>query len=150
MIVPRQTALLTNRLNGSGWLALRFIFVLVGVYATVGAIALVLTRFVPFRPVPGQVVFPPAFWWTTGLLALGSGLFAARRFLRPPRATKAVSPQLVVRIGLWGRCSLEFRFTAWAAWRVKSGCTDDAQGPGANVYSSPCWRHCMPCTLRWR
>ncbi|HEY3963848.1 MAG TPA: cytochrome c oxidase subunit 3 [Planctomycetaceae bacterium] len=57
----------------AGRLALRFILVAVGVYATAGALALLLTRFVPFRPVPGQVVFPPAFWWTTGLLACGSG-----------------------------------------------------------------------------
>lgn len=57
----------------AGRLALRFIFVSVGVYAAAGTAALVLTRLVPFHPVPGQVVFPPAFWWTTGLLALGSG-----------------------------------------------------------------------------
>jgi heme/copper-type cytochrome/quinol oxidase subunit 3 len=57
----------------AGRIALRFIFALVGVYAIALTVALVLTRLIPFRPVLGQIVFPPAFWWTTGLLALGSG-----------------------------------------------------------------------------
>ncbi|MBI3860620.1 MAG: cytochrome c oxidase subunit 3 [Planctomycetia bacterium] len=63
--LPRKTV--------AGRLALRFIFVAAGVYVAAGGVALALMRIVPFRMVPGQVVFPPAFWWTTGLLALGSG-----------------------------------------------------------------------------
>jgi cytochrome c oxidase subunit 3 len=56
-----------------GRLALRFVFVSAGIYLIAGAVALALSRLVPFRPVPGQVVFPSVFWWTTVLLAVGSG-----------------------------------------------------------------------------
>lgn len=54
-------------------LALRFIFVSVAVYAAAGVLALVLIQCVPAAAAPGQVVFPPVFWFTSVLLALNSG-----------------------------------------------------------------------------
>ena len=54
-------------------LALRFIFVSVAVYTAAGGLALALIRCVPSAVVPGQVVFPPVFWFTSVLLALNSG-----------------------------------------------------------------------------
>jgi cytochrome c oxidase subunit 3 len=55
-------------------LALRFIFVSVAVYAAAGGLALILIRCLPAAAAPGQVVFPPVFWFTSLLLALNSGL----------------------------------------------------------------------------
>jgi cytochrome c oxidase subunit 3 len=54
-------------------LAVRFILVSAGVYVACLALAMALIRFLPPRVVPGQVVFPAAFWFTTVLLAVGSG-----------------------------------------------------------------------------
>jgi cytochrome c oxidase subunit 3 len=55
-------------------LALRFIFASVAVYAASGTLAVALIRCVPSAVAPGQVVFPPVFWFTTALLAINSGL----------------------------------------------------------------------------
>jgi cytochrome c oxidase subunit 3 len=62
-----------NRPAASSRVALRFIFVSVAVYAVAGGLALVLIYFVPTAAAPGQVVFPPVFWFTSVLLALNSG-----------------------------------------------------------------------------
>jgi heme/copper-type cytochrome/quinol oxidase subunit 3 len=63
-----------ERRPAAGRLAVRFILVSAGVYAVSLALALALIQYVPPQLVPGGVVFPPAFWITTVLLALGSGL----------------------------------------------------------------------------
>jgi len=63
-----------ERRPAAGRLAVRFILVSAGVYAISLAIALALIKYVPPQIVPGRVVFPVAFWFTTALLALGSGL----------------------------------------------------------------------------
>jgi len=57
----------------SSRVALRFIFVSVAVYAAAGGLALVLFRCFPAAAAPGQVVFPPVFWFTSLLLAFNSG-----------------------------------------------------------------------------
>jgi cytochrome c oxidase subunit III len=55
-------------------LAIRFILISAGVYVACFAVALALIRFFPPpHVVPGQVAFPAAFWFTTVLLAVGSG-----------------------------------------------------------------------------
>ncbi|MGE5195284.1 MAG: cytochrome c oxidase subunit 3 [Deltaproteobacteria bacterium] len=54
-------------------MAVRFILVSAGVYAACLSLAAALIHFLPPRVEPGRVVFPPAFWLTTVLLAVGSG-----------------------------------------------------------------------------
>jgi len=54
-------------------LAVRFILVSAAVYAACLSLAAGLIHFLPPRVAPGQVVFPPPFWLTTILLAVGSG-----------------------------------------------------------------------------
>lgn len=78
-----------HRPTVAGRLALRFIFVSAAISAAAGALALALTRFVPFHAEPGQVVFPPAFWGTTVLLGLGSAclqnaVYSVRRERQKP------------------------------------------------------------------
>jgi len=46
----------------------------VAVYCTAGVLALALIHFVPSTIVPGQVVFPRAFWFTSLVLAFNSFL----------------------------------------------------------------------------
>jgi len=53
--------------------AVRFILVSAGVYAAVIGLAASLIYFFPTPVAAGRVVFPAAFWFTTLLLALGSG-----------------------------------------------------------------------------
>lgn len=53
---------------------MRFILVSAAVYASALGLGLSLIRCLPPAPVPGRLVFPSAFWVTTLLLALGSGL----------------------------------------------------------------------------
>lgn len=53
--------------------AVRFILVSAGVFAAVIALATALIYYFPTPVAAGRVVFPPAFWFTTFLLALGSG-----------------------------------------------------------------------------
>ena len=62
-----------HRPTAASRLALRFIFVSLAIYAAAGGLALVLIRCVPSSAAPGQVVFPPVFWFTSVLLALNSG-----------------------------------------------------------------------------
>lgn len=62
-----------HRPAAASLLALRFIFVSVAIYAAAGALAFVLIHWVPSAAVPGRVVFPPVFWFTSVLLALNSG-----------------------------------------------------------------------------
>lgn len=53
--------------------AVRFILVSAGVYTAVIGLASSLIYFFPTPVAAGRVVFPTAFWFTTLLLALGSG-----------------------------------------------------------------------------
>lgn len=62
-----------HRPTASSRLAVRFILVSAGIYFGVLGLAAFLIHFFPTHPVPGKVVFPPVFWLTTALLALGSG-----------------------------------------------------------------------------
>lgn len=52
--------------------ALRFILVLTAIYVVAGMLAYLLIRLVPPPARSGEVSFPPAFWLTTVLLAVGS------------------------------------------------------------------------------
>jgi cytochrome c oxidase subunit 3 len=54
-------------------MAVRFILVSAAIYAVCLSLAAALIHFLPPRPDPGKVVFPAAFWFTTVLLAVGSG-----------------------------------------------------------------------------
>lgn len=69
-----------RRTSGSGRVAVRFIFASVFVYLTAGAVAFVFIHFFPGRVVPEKVVFPTAFWFTTVLLAVGSGFLHRAAF----------------------------------------------------------------------
>jgi cytochrome c oxidase subunit 3 len=53
-------------------LAVRFILVSAGVYTVALSLAAALIHLVPSQVAAGRVVFPPAFWLTSVLLALGS------------------------------------------------------------------------------
>jgi heme/copper-type cytochrome/quinol oxidase subunit 3 len=55
-------------------LAVRFILVSACVYVAALGLGLLLIWFLPPTPVPGRVVFPPVFWMTSLLLAVGSAL----------------------------------------------------------------------------
>jgi len=96
-------------------LAVRFIVVSAGIYFAVLAVAASLIYVFPPRTVLGQVVFPPVFWLTTALLALGSGsLQRAVWFVRLERqkpfrrslVTALVSGGLFVAIQIYGLYSL--------------------------------------------
>lgn len=96
-------------------LAVRFILVSAGIYCGVLALAASLIQFFPPRPVPGEVVFPPVFWLTTALLALGSGslqraVWSVRHERQKPfrhsLVTALVSGALFVAIQLYGLYSL--------------------------------------------
>jgi cytochrome c oxidase subunit 3 len=54
-------------------MAVRFILVSAGVYALCLSLAAALIHLIPPHLDPERVVFPPAFWFTTVLLAVGSG-----------------------------------------------------------------------------
>jgi heme/copper-type cytochrome/quinol oxidase subunit 3 len=54
-------------------MAVQFILVSAVVYATCLSLAAALIHLLPTHVDPGRVVFPPAFWVTTALLAFGSG-----------------------------------------------------------------------------
>ena len=54
-------------------MAVRFILVSAVVYSTCLSLAAALIHLFPSHVAPGSVVFPPAFWVTTALLAIGSG-----------------------------------------------------------------------------
>jgi cytochrome c oxidase subunit 3 len=54
-------------------MAVRFIVVSAIVYAACLSLAAALIHFLPPHINPGRVVFPAAFWFTTALLAIGSG-----------------------------------------------------------------------------
>jgi cytochrome c oxidase subunit 3 len=54
-------------------MAVRFILVSAGVYTVCLGLAAALIHFLPSHLDPGRVIFPPAFWVTTVLLAIGSG-----------------------------------------------------------------------------
>src|SRR5262245_57134507 len=62
-----------HRAAAPGRVAVRFILVSAGVYAVCLSLAAALIRLLPSHGDPGQVVFPPAFYLTTALLAAGSG-----------------------------------------------------------------------------
>lgn len=54
-------------------MAVRFIVVSAVIYAAAISLAAALIHFLPEHVNPGRVVFPAAFWFTTALLAIGSG-----------------------------------------------------------------------------
>jgi cytochrome c oxidase subunit 3 len=61
-----------QRVPARSRLAIRFILVSAGVYVACFALTAALIHLFPPRVVPGEVVFPGAFWFTTVLLAVAS------------------------------------------------------------------------------
>ena len=95
--------------------AVRFIVVSAGVCAVVLGLAAALIYFFPSPVAAGRVVFPPAFWFTTLLLALGSGLLQhASRCVRIERqkpfrrslVMAVVAGTLFVGVQIYGLYSL--------------------------------------------
>jgi cytochrome c oxidase subunit 3 len=67
------SSLTSHRPTTRGRLAVRFILVSAGVYVAALSLALALIHYFPSAIAPGRVVFVPAFWLTSALLAVGSG-----------------------------------------------------------------------------
>jgi cytochrome c oxidase subunit 3 len=112
-------------------LALRFIFVSVAVYCVAGVLALALIQLVPSTAVPGQVVFPKAFWFTSLLLGLNS--FLLQQSVHCVRRER----QQKFRRSLIGALAAGAVFVAFQSYGIK--CLVDNQLPdetqtGANAF----------------